>query len=174
MSAVCYFLFYFCSHIILIVFISFYFCSCIWVVTLSGSATMKQLEGHGTVRTSAPWVCLFIFILGAVSWSGQRFFVSTDLLGFNWGDRLQSLTGKMDIFLLFCHMFQSPVLFLSCFSACKLTTVGSEAFAKSSASSSSFSQLFPQRISLAPPLWNTPAHSSHTEQKQAGQRFTWK
>ena len=33
-----------------------------------------------------------------------------------------------------------------------LTTVGSEAFAKSSANSSSFSQLFPQRISLAPPL----------------------
>lgn len=40
------------------------------------------------------------------------------------------------------------------------TLVGSEVFSKSSASSSSFSQLFPQRISLAPPLWNTAEHSS--------------
>ncbi|TNN52839.1 hypothetical protein EYF80_036939 [Liparis tanakae] len=38
--------------------------------------------------------------------------------------------------------------------------LGSETFARSSASSSSSSQLFPQRISLAPPLWNTAAHSA--------------
>lgn len=44
------------------------------------------------------------------------------------------------------------------------TTVGSEALLRSSASSSSLSQVFPQSMSLAPPRWNTPAHSAATQQ----------
>ena len=47
-----------------------------------------------------------------------------------------------------------PVIYelKSCLRSRILTAVGSETFANSSASSSSFSQLCPQRISLAPPL----------------------